>query len=177
MYKILQRSNGDSLNEFYAWTPIHLKHGNRAWLQSIPYQGEDRAWMSDTYIAGEVPGDSQKEPEAQNCSGISSALSPAQGWHRQGSHRVIEKILNPLVWMEQEEILTRDGVSDCHQSRLWSYTTLDHVSRQWQLINRMGVLTTLLQHTESLGWKLQWTEITRQYKLLPRTILHMIKPK
>lgn len=46
------------------------------------YQGEDRAWTSDTDIVGEVPDDSQQEPQTQYSSGISSALSPAQGWHR-----------------------------------------------------------------------------------------------
>lgn len=86
------------------------------------YGGEDTAWMSDTYVVAEVPDDSQKEPQIQYCSGITSAPSPAQGWHRGRMTQVDCKDPEPAGLdgpCRHEEILTRNSVSDCHPPRLW----------------------------------------------------------
>lgn len=73
-------------------------------LKASWYQTEDRAWMSDTYIVGQVPDDSQKEPQTQYGSeSVQLSLQP-RGDTDTGWHRLTEKIPNLLVWMDHVDM-------------------------------------------------------------------------
>lgn len=105
------------------WTSIHLKLGNKAWLQSILPPGRRQSLNEwHLYCRG--------SPRWQSKGATNSILLRNQ-FSSLPSPGVTQTRITQVNWKDteltgldgpcgHEEILIKDGVSDCHQSRLWS---------------------------------------------------------